>query len=48
LDEAIDGAEPKLEWKYDMRHKLPFKPDHAERLRTMYNLPDEVVAKLKG
>jgi hypothetical protein len=46
LDEAISGAPEQKEWRYYMRHPLPV--NNAEILRTMYNLPDEVVAKLKG
>ena len=33
-------------WKYDTRKPLPVT--NAETLRTMYSLPDDVVAKLNG
>jgi len=46
LDEVIAGGEEKRAWKYYMRHSLPVK--NAEDLREMYNLPDDVVARLKG
>ena len=43
LDDVINGMEAVTEWRYYMRQPLPFYG--AETLRTMYNLPDEVVAK---
>lgn len=46
LDEAIAGAPEQREWRYYMRHSLPV--NNAEILRGMYNLPDDVVARLKG
>ena len=46
LNDVIAGSEPKKEWKYYMRHKLPV--NNSEMLREMYNLPEDVVAKLKG
>ena len=48
LDDVMAGAEPTYGWRYYMRQALPLKPEHAERLRGMYGLPDAAVAHLKG
>jgi hypothetical protein len=39
---------PPYEWKYNTRHSLPVTAETAERLRDMYYLPEDVVARLKG
>jgi hypothetical protein len=44
--QVAEGKEPEKAWKYYMRHTLPVT--NAETLRSMYNLPDDVVARLKG
>ena len=41
-----DDVEKGKAWRYHMRHSLPVS--NADRLRKMYNLPQEVVAKLNS
>ena len=41
-----DDADKGKVWKHNMHQRIPFYG--AETLRTMYNLPDAVVAQLKG
>jgi hypothetical protein len=46
LDAVIAGADPIFDWKFYMRRPLPV--NNAEALREMYNLPNDVVSRLKG
>jgi hypothetical protein len=45
LAEYSEEDAPK-EWRYDMRIKLPVNLEHANHLRELYNLPDDVARHL--
>lgn len=48
LDAVIDHTEePVREWKFYLRKSLPLTAENSGHLKTLYNLPDEVVAQLE-